>query len=225
MMPRTEYLFFGSEFILKRFNKKNKYSKSVLFNGFLSPHFASLPYISRFLTFHSSIPKQLNIMLLARVYEGKGHQLFLKLAADFPMHQFFIIGKPVDQQYYSRLKSEATKNVVFSYSDNVPSLVNELNIHVAILPSLVAESFGLSSIESMAMSCLSVVSDKGNLPYQAQTTGSWVFSDYQHLRQLVENIESMDPAELNNICLKQFQATKKFYGFETAKDLFVKLIY
>lgn len=225
MMPRTAYLFFGSEFILNRFEYKRRHPKSIVFNGFLSQRFTALPYIPRFNTLNLSIPKRFNFMLLARVYEGKGHYLFLKLAADFPAHQFFVIGKPVDQQYYDMLKSQATPNVIFSYSDDVPALINELNIHISIMPSIVEESFGLSSIESMAMSCLNIVSDKGNLPYQAQMTGSWVFSDYEQLKQLVGRIDSMDPAELNKVSFEQFQATKKNYGFESAKDLFARCIH
>jgi glycosyltransferase involved in cell wall biosynthesis len=225
MMPRTKYLIFGSEFILNRFKKNSSHSKYFLFNGFLSSHFSNLSYVSRFHTYHSGVSKSLNIMLLGRVYDGKGHGLFLKLAADFPSHQFYIIGKPVEQQYYNQLKSQATKNVVFSYADDVSSLVDKFDIHVSIMPSLVEESFGLSSIESMAMSCLTIVSDKGNLPYQAKITGSWVFSDYEHLKQLLQRIETMDPDELNKISFVQLQATRRNFGYETAKELFANLIH
>ena len=224
-MPRTEYLFFGSEFILERFDSKAKHFKSIVFNGFLSAHFSLLPFVPRFNSLNTTSGSYLNFMLLARVYEGKGHDLFLKLAADFPKYKFYIIGETVDQHYYKMLKSKATSNVFFTYSDDVSKLVNGLNINISIMSSMVEESFGLASIESMAMSCLTIVSDKGNLPYQAQNTGSWVFSNYEQVKSMIERIETMDDAEINSICHEQYLATKRYYDFTMAKEQFGKLVH
>ncbi|MFN5334480.1 MAG: glycosyltransferase family 4 protein [Bacteroidota bacterium] len=222
VMPRTEYLFFASDYLRHNFDGNKRHKKSVVFNGFLSTQFSALPYVNRFNIFHSNEIRGLNIMLLARVYQGKGHDLFLKLAADFPQHNFYIIGNAADPSYYDMLRSRATTNVVFTYTDYVPTLINDLGIHVSVTPSIVAESFGLSPIESMALSCLSIVSDKGNLPYQAEKTGSWVFSDYEQLKKMIQRIEAMDHSVLHKISRDQYESTKRYYALNIAKAFFEK---
>jgi glycosyltransferase involved in cell wall biosynthesis len=222
IMPRTKYLFFASDYLLHNFDGHKKNKRAVIYNGFLSSQFSALSYVNRFNVLHSDQVIGLNIMLLARVYKGKGHDLFLKLAADFPHHKFYIIGNAADPNYYDMLKSRATKNVVFTCTDNVPALIEQLGIHISITPSLVAESFGLSPIESMSMSCLSIVSDKGNLPFQAEKTGSWVFSDYEDLMKMISRIERMDAVALQKITQEQYDSTRGYYAIDMAKEFFGK---
>ncbi|MFN9711272.1 MAG: glycosyltransferase, partial [Bacteroidota bacterium] len=182
--------------------------------------YSGIPYYSVFNRAFNNEVKSFNIMLLARVYRGKGHDLFLRLASDFPQHKFFIIGQSENPDYYKELYDSATSNVQFVGGGDIYALVRDLEMQISITPSIVEESFGLVPIESMAMSCLSIVSDRGNLPNISKKTGAWLFSTYDELKNMILKIEGMTYAELDMISKSQYYATMSHYDYQHAKILF-----
>jgi glycosyltransferase involved in cell wall biosynthesis len=129
------------------------------------------------------VPPDMKIVLhAARLTRLKGHlntiEATAKLAAQGALDNAVIVfagdapGKAAYRQELIDLIARHNlerKVLLVGHCDDMPSAF--LAAHVAILPSLVAETFGRTSIEAQAMGCPVVVSNLGALPETIEDAG------------------------------------------------------
>ena len=228
-LPFTKKVILGSDFIANNYYHSHlvlsRHKKATIFNGFLGREYNHLEFEDRFLEGDQHNDRnRYNIMLHGRISPEKGQDIFLKLAKDFPQHNFYIIGFPSNTEYYHQLREDAPANIIFDKTTNVPELVKKLNIHFSISPSVCEEAFGLSPLEAMACSCISLVSHRGNYVNTAQHTNAVLFDDYQDLRSKLQFLLSNNKQELSQIAYEQYCNTIEKYNLSSRVQQFTEIL-
>lgn len=183
----------------------------VLLENALDEMFASLPFHNRFCG--ASVPRVAAVIGTLR--PEKGQDIAVNAFIDRPNAVLHIIGRDGHgaEDWIQTLKSTSPVNVVFDGEiHDIPGAVETMGIQFSLVPSRVAESFGLSAVESMACSSITIVSGRGGLAEIAERTGALVAEDEKALTQTLDRLFSTPPAELQAISLAQHNATLGHYG-------------
>ena len=178
----------------------------------LYPPYDTMPFTRRF----SAATARRTVAIIGRVSPEKGHQILERMSLQFPQLDFVILGdlRPQHQDYLDELLRNCGKNVRYAgFAEDVPAALAKHNVQVSLVPSLWNESFGLVAIESMAASCLTIVSDRGMLPEIARRTGAWMFQDPAELETLLQRVANGEEAQLNEVAQAQYEAVQREFGF------------
>ncbi len=179
----------------------------------LYPPYDSLPFRDRF----AEGGRGLTFGIFGRVSPEKGHALIPPIAQQFPQSRFIFIGHcdPENRAFLDSVVAQCPGNCEYAgFRSDLPDAVEQYGIQVSLVPSLWNESFGLAAIESMAMSCLTAVSNVGMLPRLAARTGAFVFTQPADLLALCHRFHQMTAVELSGIVAAQHRATLDHFGFE-----------
>ena len=116
----------------------------------------------------------------------KGHELFVRAAANLPDIQFTLIGGWKDNNI-EHLRWISPENVTFTgWLDSSKLLEYFKNASVYVQASA-HEGFGLSVAEAMLAGCVPVVSRRGSLPEVVGDSGFYVENlDPENLAQAIE---------------------------------------
>ena len=216
--PRTHAVIAPSEFVLRGLRSRANGTRLRLVENSLSERMSALPFVDRWRG-----AERLELVTVGRLIPEKGQDLVLDLAAHFTRHRFHLIGcaDPSRPEYASELRGRATPNVVFhGQVSDVVATINEIGAHVCLVPSRRAESFGLSAIEGMACSCLTVASGRGGLGDIAERTGAWTAGAADAWRAAIERIETSPPQEMSLVAKAQHDRALDGYSFERfARDV------
>ncbi len=159
----------------------------------LGPGFRELSFSNR-----QAATGPLRVALIGRVSPEKGHDLLPGLARRFPGMEFSIIGRttPENEPFLRSIMDRAPRNLTYTGEiRDLPQFLQRKGVQISLMPSRWEEPFGLAAIESMAASCLTVVSNRGMLPIIAERTGAFCFRDTLELETILERIEAMSAAE------------------------------
>lgn len=159
--------------------------------------------------------RPLHACVIGRLIPEKGHRLVLEAARRLPALTVHVLGGDERQHraYADELRSSAPANVRFlGHVDDVPRAVRELGVTLSIVPSEWAEPFGLSAVESMALSCLTAVRRRGELPRIAEATGALTFDAAGELVDLLARICSGSDAERERLARHQHEHALRHYG-------------
>ena len=217
-LPRTARIVMASRYILDDFVRQRpeiaRNPRVRVVQNCLNAPFSELPFADeRF----RSADDPLTVALIGRVSPVKGHDLFLRLAREFPDLRFVFIGRTASdqQEFLQSLLAGAPSNLTYlGESTDLPSLLNRLPVHLSIVPSRWEEPFGLVAIESMAASCFTLVSDKGMLPHIAAETGAWCFRNDEELRGMLAKLRAMPRADLAEMTSRQHASVVRQFGFD-----------
>ena len=217
-LPRTARIVMASRYILDDFARQRpgiaRRPRVCVVQNCLNAPFSELPFVGgRF----QSTDDSLTVALIGRVSPVKGHDLFLRLAHEFPDLRFVFIGRtaPDQQDFLRSLLAAAPPNLTYlGESTDLPSLLSGLPVHLSIVPSRWEEPFGLVAIESMAASCFTLVSDKGMLPHIAAETGAWCFRSDEELSGMLAKLRTMPRAELAEMASRQHASVVRQFGFD-----------
>jgi glycosyltransferase involved in cell wall biosynthesis len=225
--PRTSRVVLASRFILEDFARQQPEvsgnSRICVVENCLNLPFTGLPFVDRF----STGDARLTVALIGRISPVKGHAVLPGLARALPELDFTFIGRAAPDQgaFLQALLADAPSNLSYSgESPNLPSLIDLLPVHISIVPSRWEEPFGLVSIESMAASCLTLVSDRGMLPHIAARTGAWCFHDDEELAAMLARLSTMPRAELKNIAENQHASVNRLFGFDDFRRTILRVI-
>lgn len=179
----------------------------------LAQDFGALPFVDRFGPGHEAVRV---ISVVGKVSPTKGHDLVCEVARGLPDLRFHFIGGtlPGDEAYVDGLKRTAPPNVTFvGEVSDVRATIDALGIQVSLVPSRIAESFGLVAIESMACSCITMGSERGALPEIARLTGMLVF-DIDAPRSLEARLRELLSREAQTLCVlarhQHHHATRRY---------------
>jgi glycosyltransferase involved in cell wall biosynthesis len=229
LIPTTDQIVMASSYIRDDYFRSlpwlKKSRRFVVLENCLDAAFDCLLPLDRFQP--EDEPQQLTVALIGRVSPEKGHDVLPRLAKRFPSVRFLIIGRIMaDQQdYFDSLFAEKLPNLIYlGETSRLPSLLDEQQVQFSIIPSRWEEPFGLTSIESMAASCITFVSSKGMLPLIAERTGALCFRDDDHLEDLLEKVFTLKVHSLQLLARNQYQSVHRHFSLNTFCWRFVSLI-
>lgn len=105
----------------------------------------------------------------------KGHEIFVRAAAELPERRFVVIGAWMDDAI-AHLREVATPNVMFTDRVSHEDKVAWMSRAAVVVQASQHEAFGLSLAEAMLCGAIPVVTDAGALPWVAGGTGVVVTS-------------------------------------------------
>lgn len=189
-------------------------NKLVLIENALDSTFAGRPFIDRFQG------TAWIAAVVGTVRPEKGQDIAMRAAShQMPLH---IMGRDGDgaTAWIARLRREAGPSVHFDGPvTDLPQRIDALNPQFSLVPSRWQEPFGLVAIESMACSCLTIVSGSGGLAEIAQKTGAIVAPDEAALAATLTDLRGRPAHALTALARQQFEATQQHYAparFQTA---------
>jgi glycosyltransferase involved in cell wall biosynthesis len=226
LVPTTRQIVMASSYIRDDFFQSVPWWKNsrrfVVLENALDATFDNLSPLDRF-----KEQRDLTVALIGRVSPEKGHDVLPRLARRFPSVRFLIIGRttPEHQGFLDSLFAEKLPNLIYlGETSRLPALLQEQGVQFSIVPSRWEEPFGLTSIESMAASCITLVSRKGMLPLIAERTGAICFQDDDHLERLLEQIFAFNPPTLRLLARNQYDSVHAHFGLNTFCWDFISLI-
>ena len=200
-----------------------KSKRFVVLENCLSPAFDGLHFVDRF----PEGQHDLAVALIGRVSPEKGHAVLPRLARRFPSVRFLIIGRTVPNQngFLRSLLQESLPNLIYlGETSDLPKLIDEHHVQISIVPSRWEEPFGLTSIESMAASCVTLVAHKGMLSTIAERTGAPCFNDDNELEQLLGQVFASGPDSLRKLARAEYDGVHAQFDVNTFCQQFLSLI-
>jgi glycosyltransferase involved in cell wall biosynthesis len=227
LAPGTRQVVMASSYIRDDFFRTlphlKKSSRFVVLENCLGPAFDRLPHVDRF----GEEKRTLTVALIGRVSPEKGHDVLPRLARRFPSARFLIIGRtlPEHRGFLESLLAEKLPNLVYlGETSQLPALLEQQQVQFSIVPSRWEEPFGLTSIESMAASCITLVAQKGMLPSIAERTGAPCFADDDQLEHLLERFFATDAPSLRQLARTQHDNVYAHFDVNTFCWRFISLI-
>ncbi len=109
-----------------------------------------------------------------------------------------ILGRDADDaaEWIATLRASPGNILFDGPTSDVAEAIKNLGIQFSLVPSRRDESFGLVAIESMASSCITIVSGRGGLAEIAQQTGALVAADAPALAETLNRLLSLPAPEL-----------------------------
>jgi glycosyltransferase involved in cell wall biosynthesis len=225
--PSTHQIVMASSYIRDDFFQSMPRLKTsrrfVVLENCLGPAFDGLPPRD---LFREKKPT-LTVALIGRVSPEKGHDVLPRLARHFPSVRFLIIGRcqPGHREFLNSLLGEKLPNLIYwGETSQLPKLLEEQQVQFSIVPSRWEEPFGLTSIESMAASCITLVAHKGMLPLIAERTGALCFDDDDQLERLLEQFFQADSTSLRRLAQAQYDKVHSHFDVNTFCWQFISLI-
>jgi glycosyltransferase involved in cell wall biosynthesis len=227
LSPSTSKIIIASSYIRDDFFcavpwLKNSKRFAVLENC-LDAAFANLPFLDRF----QNERQALTVALIGRVSPEKGHDILPRLARRFPAVRFVIVGRtlPENHGFLNSLLAEKLPNLFYlGETAQLAKLLEEQQVQFSIVPSRWEEPFGLTSIESMAASCITLVSRKGMLPLIAERTGAFCFEDDDQLERLLAQFFAADSHTLRQLAQSQYKKVHAHFDMHIFCAKFISLI-
>lgn len=212
--PRTQAVVVNSGFVLRRMRQAlgplGHSSKLRLIENTLSEGFSKLPFTDRF-------GGSLKVVVPGRVVPEKGQDVAVALAREFPKLEFHILGDADfgSQTYLDDLKRGAPPNVRFhGFVPDLAQSITQIGAQIALIPSRWEEPFGLTAIESMACSCLTLVSARGGLNEIAARTGALACESLNDWKKTLKQISESSPDALAYQARSQHEKTLRHYSAE-----------
>ena len=225
--PGTQQMVMASSYIRDDFFRElpclKRSGRFVVLENCLSPAFDRLPPRDRF----REEKPALTVALIGRVSPEKGHDVLPRLARRFPSVRFLIIGRnlPDHRDFLNSLLAEKLPNLIYwGETAQLPKLLEEQQVQFSIVPSRWEEPFGLTSIESMAASCITLVARRGMLPAIAERTGALCFEDDDQLERLLEQFFQADANSLRRLARTQYEQVHSHFDVNTFCWQFIALI-
>jgi len=210
--PSTAAMILPSHFVQTHlstfsnaFNSPNIY---ILSNG-LSREY-DIPFEDRF----TNHPLR-SVVVIGRISMEKGQDALRQAAEALPQMTFHFLGDSdfSSSEYKHILQRAMPSNVCFHGKIvDIPTKVRQLKAQLCIVPSRCNEAFGLSAIEGMALSCLTLVRNKGGLKEIASQTKALTFTSDSELTTLLQQLETQNSNKILSRAHDQYTATMARYS-------------
>jgi glycosyltransferase involved in cell wall biosynthesis len=208
---------FNSPYLLGAFLNavgiKDAPENCIVIENSLYPPYSELVFIDRFCD--RSGP--LKIGVFGRICHDKGQDAMVHLVENCPDVEVLLLGScdEGDKSFLDDILAKGHGKIAYAgFHEDMVEAVGSLGIQIAIVPSRWNEAFGLVAIESMAMSCLTFVSDRGMLPDIAKKTGADSYESPAKIVRLIAEIIQMPPEARAAKALAQYSSAQRHYGFK-----------
>lgn len=156
-----------------------------------------------------------SVALPGRISPEKGQDILFSLAPRFPMLSFHVIGDAAfsETAYMDNLQSKLPDNVRFhGWVDDMPALLAQENVQMALIPSRANESFGLAAIECMASSCLTLVRNSGGLHEIVENCEALTFSSDAEAEEQFQHLLELPTDQLGDMAHRQYSLAQQHYS-------------
>jgi glycosyltransferase involved in cell wall biosynthesis len=173
--------------------------------------FAGLPFEDRF----ENSARPWKAAVIGTMRPEKGQDIAIEALAERQDIILHLIGCDGDGagDWVADMKARAAENIKFvGATTDVAATIRRLGIQFSVVPSRWPEPFGLVAIESMASSCITIVSGRGGLEEIAQRTGALVAKDARELSGLLNHLLHLPPPELHALARRQYEAVQRHYA-------------
>ncbi len=189
----------------------------------LYPPYDELPFEDRFVGSNDS----LKAAVFGRVCSEKGQDRIVMAVQECPFLNVLFVGKCEDEDrgYLDRIVADGGRRIShMDFVDDLPALVSRERIQISIVPSRWNEAFGLVAIESMAMSCLTIVSDRGMLRDISRRTGALIFTDDCELKSLLQRLPHESSGDLARLAHVQHERVMEEFAHRRFASKLVELL-
>jgi glycosyltransferase involved in cell wall biosynthesis len=165
--------------------------------------------------------------VIGTIRPEKGQDVAIAAIAPMKNITLYLIGRDGDgaANWIAALRRSAPAQVRFEGAvRDTAGAIAERDIQFNLVPSR-WESFGLTAIEGMACSCLTIVSGQGGLEEIAEHTGALIAPDAQSMRTLLANLCALPATQLADLARRQHESTVTHYAperFETQIQTLLK---
>jgi len=156
-----------------------------------------------------------SVAVVGRLSREKGQDALRGAAVRMPETTFHLLGDSDFASASYRLELETTMppNVrLHGKVRDVPATLRSLGVQFMVIPSRCNEAFGLSAVEGMAASCLTLVRNRGGLAEIAANTGALTFDSDEDLTRLLLELRQRTGQELAETARAQYASTQARYG-------------
>ena len=158
-----------------------------------------------------------SIVIIGRLSIEKGQNAIKETAENNPNIKFHLLGDSdhSSEDYKEYLQQIMPSNVYFHGKVfDIPKLIRQIRAQICIVPSRCNEAFGLSAIEGMALSCFTLVRDKGGLKEIASKTNAYIFNEDEEIDTIFKQLKKMDCRKIINKTYDQYIRTMNYYSYE-----------
>jgi glycosyltransferase involved in cell wall biosynthesis len=178
----------------------------------LYPPYGDLPFEDRFCIRND----RFKAAVFGRVCPDKGQDRLVAAVHACSSLDVLLVGKceSSDRAYLDRILADGGGRIAhLDFVEQLPMFVSEERIQISIVPSRWNEAFGLVAIESMAMSCLTLVSDRGMLPSIAGRTGAVLFKSRHELALKLRWLSTLSSEALTKIVCSQHRRVMEEFAY------------
>ena len=203
--PHTFHIVVNSTFVAEKIRCR----RMLVIRNALDSAFAHLPFVNRF----DSGVRQ--VAVFGTLRPEKGQDIAMDAVESRLGLQLHLIGPEGDGAgaWITGLKARQAGNVVFEGAiANLPTGIEERHIQISLVPSRWQEPFGLVAIESMACSCLTIVSGTGGLKEIAADTGAILAKDAGEIGAVLDQLAATPPEALVQLARAQHEAAQRSYA-------------
>jgi glycosyltransferase involved in cell wall biosynthesis len=181
-----------------------------LVEGCLSPKFSTNQFQKRN---QKGIKK---VVTIGRISPDKGQQTIAEVSKHFPDIEFTIIGQSSkqDKKYENQIRQISGKNVVFVGSKDNHQTLSKEDWDLAIIPSKWEEPFGLTPLETMSSSILTITSNNGNFVNFKKDLGTITYSNLDELIQILNQLTTAKTSKLQEKAMEQYQQATQKYSYQ-----------
>lgn len=141
------------------------------------------------------------IAIVGRLIPEKGQDVVCDLSRQLPDAEFLLVGpaENADARFVARLQQRAAVNVkLVGYQYPIVNYLRKTNIGVLLVPSRVAEAFGLTPIEGVVAGCVVIVRNLGGLAEVARDLGLLTVDDDCGFLPAIHKVRSMSREALES---------------------------
>jgi len=211
--PSTWAIVCNSKFTAGRLGARCRIIENALDGRFLK-----IAFVDRF----SGEAPEVTAAVIGTIASHKGQDIAMAAVTNLPL-ALHLIGPRPDENY-PPLNRNQNNVFIESPSSNIVGIFDRLKIQFNLVPSRCEEAFGLTAIEGMACSAVTIVSGKGELAEIARRTGALVAEDQIALTNVLANLIDMPRHRLTSLAKAQYEATMKFYNPERFRADVEKLL-
>lgn len=219
----VDYIIAPSKFVKNELELGGIESKKILvMNNFLT--------LDKLINL-DKVVKENYVLYYGRLSYEKGIDSILELAKELPNIEFKIVGKGAEEEkILNYLKQHNIKNVdLMGFKSGIELQWIIAKAKITIQPSMCAETFGLTVIESMSLGTPVIVSDNGALKENIDSKSGFIYenNDKNQLKQLIEKVYSMtkeEYKEMEKYCIEKAENYSKDEYLSEILKLYKKVI-
>jgi glycosyltransferase involved in cell wall biosynthesis len=141
------------------------------------------------------------IAIVGRLVPDKGQDVVCDLSRRLPDSEFYLVGpfENADAKYIEILRRRSAGNVkLVGHQHPIIDYLKKMRMGIVLVPSRIAEAFGLAAIEGAAAGCAVIARRLGGLAEVAENLGLLMVDDDEQFYDAIKGLQTMDRESLRS---------------------------